>query len=115
MNDLEKIRDSLRKFASERDWDQFHTPKNLALALTAEVGELVEHFQWETAEQIAKFGPERKGEIADELADVLSYLVRLSDKMDIDLEKAFFQKIEKNSRKYPIEKAKGTAKKYTDL
>lgn len=115
MSDIEKIKSALNAFAEDRDWDQFHTPKNLAMALTAEVGELIEHFQWDTPAQICKYDAAKKSMIADEMADVLSYLVRLSDKLEIDLVESFWNKIEKNKEKYPVDKAKGTAKKYTEL
>lgn len=115
MNDIDKIKSALSDFAKDRDWDQFHTPKNLAMALTAEVGELIEHFQWESPAQISQYDAAKKSMIADEMADVLSYLVRLSDKLEIDLVDSFWKKIEKNKEKYPIDKAKGTAKKYTEL
>ena len=117
MDSLNNIKTELRKFASERDWDQFHTPKNIALALTAEVGELVEHFQWLTEEQIINYlkSPKNKEAVADEIADVFSYLIRLSDKLDIALGPHFQKKLEKNKAKYPVEKAKGSAKKYSEL
>lgn len=116
MSELSKITDALRKFAADRDWDQFHTPKNLAMALTGEVGELVEHFQWVKDEQIPSLlkDTSKKEAISDEIADVFSYLVRLSDKLEIDIGEAFWKKIDKNNKKYPADLAKGSAKKYTE-
>ena len=79
-----ELRDTLRKFVAERDWDQFHSPKNLAMALSVEAAELVEHFQWLTEAQSRSLSPEKLGEVRDEMADVLVYLVRLADKLDVD-------------------------------
>jgi len=105
----------LRDFAEERDWNQFHSPKNLAIALTVEVAELLEEFQWLTEEQSRKPDQERINRIKDEISDVMIYLVLLSDHLSIDPVAAAFEKIEKNREKYPVDKAKGSAKKYTDL
>lgn len=107
------LRDALRAFADERDWNQFHSPKNLAMALIAEAGELVEHFQWMTEAQSAQLSLQQREEVALELADVLLYLVRLADRLDIDLAQAATKKIEINAEKYPAERARGSAKKYT--
>ena len=117
MDEFLKIKKALRSFAQERDWDQFHTPKNLTMALSTEVGELIEHFQWLEAEEIPELlaDDKKKEQIADEIADVLSYLVRLSDKLGIDVNDAFWRKLDKNKEKYPVDKARGSAKKYTDL
>ena len=102
------LRDALREFADARDWDQFHSPKNLAAALAVEAAELLEHYQWsETASDPAK--------VREELADVLLYLIRLADKLAIDLTAAARDKIVLNAKKYPVEKARGSARKYTDL
>lgn len=102
------LRDALRRFADERDWDQFHSPKNLAAALAVEAAELLEHYQWtETAADPAK--------VREELADVLLYLIRLADKLDVDLAAAAHDKIGINAKKYPADKARGSARKYTDL
>ena len=99
MNDIEKIRSALQSFANERDWDQFHTPKNLALALTAEVGELIEHFQWDTPEQIGKYDAAKKSMIADEMADVLWVLVCLANQTGVDLEDAIQKNIAKKTQR----------------
>ena len=115
MTDLESLRDQLRTFAAERDWDQFHSPKNLAAALTVEASELLEHFQWLTEAQSQQLPPETLNEVRAEVADVLLYLVRISDKLGIDLNEAANAKIKLNEEKYPVEKARGNSKKYTVL
>lgn len=112
---LAELRDALRRFAAERDWDQFHFPKNLAIALSVEAAELLEHFQWLPDVESAALPTETRGKVREELADVLLYLIRLADKLDIDLAAAAFDKIAVNAKKYPVHKARGTSKKYTDL
>jgi len=112
---LEQIKIRLREFAAERDWDQFHSPKNLSMALSAEVAEIVEHFQWLTEEQGKNLPQDKLDEVETELADTLIYLIRLADKLDIDLLAVAQSKIEVNEQKYPVDKAKGNAKKYTEL
>ena len=112
--DLDDLRDRLRRFAAARDWDQFHSPKNLAMALIAEAAELVEHFQWLTEAQSAALTPEKRVEVADELADVLVYVVRIADKLDVDLLAAVADKLRRNEAKYPVSRVKGSAKKYTE-
>ena len=111
---MNALRDALRKFVAERDWDQFHSPKNLSMALSIEASELMEHFQWLTEEQSRKLPPEKLAQVRDEMADVLVYLVRLADKLDVDLLQAAKQKIEKNALKYPADKVRGSMKKYSD-
>ena len=115
MTDLESLRDQLRTFASERDWDQFHSPKNLAAALAVEASELLEHFQWLTEAQSQQLPPETLNEVSNEVADVLLYLIRISDKLGIDLIAASNAKIVLNAEKYPVEKARGNSRKYTEL
>lgn len=115
MTELKKLRDQLRAFAAERDWEQFHSPKNLAMAMSVEVAELVEHFQWLTEEQSRRLPPDALAAVNEEAADILLYLIRLSDKLGIDLIAAANKKIETNARKYPADKARGTSKKYTEL
>lgn len=110
---LLSLRDQLRAFAEERDWNQFHSPKNLAMALIAEAGELVEHFQWLTEAQSQQLSDEQREQVAHELADVLLYLIRLSDRLDIDLAQAAADKMLINARKYPADQARGSSKKYT--
>lgn len=112
---LIELRDALRAFAAERDWEQFHTPRNLATALAVEAAELLEPFQWLTDEQSRNLTPEARAAVQEELADVLLYLVRLADRMDVDLAAAARAKIQRNAAKYPIDKAKGSARKYTEL
>jgi NTP pyrophosphatase (non-canonical NTP hydrolase) len=112
---LNTLREEIRTFAAERDWQQFHTPKNLVMALSVEVSELMEHFQWLTPEQSAMLDASKRGEVAQELADVLIYLIRLSDVLGVDLALAAQEKIRLNAEKYPVEKAKGLAAKYTEL
>ena len=113
--DLLMLRDKLRAFAVARDWDQFHSPKNLSMALMVEAAELMEHFQWLTETQSAELPPEVKQAVGEELADILLYLVRLSDKLGIDLREAALLKLEKNAVKYPAEQVRGSAKKYSDF
>ncbi|HUW26913.1 MAG TPA: nucleotide pyrophosphohydrolase [Gallionella sp.] len=112
-SDLLMLRDKLRVFAGARDWDQFHSPKNLSMALMVEVAELMEHFQWLTEAQSANLSAENKQAVGEELADILLYLVRLSDKLDIDLPDAALHKLEKNAVKYPADKVRGSAKKHS--
>lgn len=110
------VKKRLREFASERDWEQFHSPKNLAMALSVEASELVELFQWadQGGHAIIK-DPKQKEEVEKEIADIFNYLVKFADVLDMDLETQALAKIEENSRKYPISKVKGKAIKYTDL
>jgi dCTP diphosphatase len=113
-SDLLMLRDKLRAFAEARDWDQFHSPKNLSMALMVEVAELMEHFQWLTEAQSGDLAAEKKAVVAEELADILLYLVRLSDKLGVDLTEAALLKLEKNAVKYPAEQVRGSAKKYSE-
>lgn len=114
VTELSVLRDRLRRFAAERDWDQYHSPKNLAMALIAEAAELVEHFQWLSESQSAALSPETRKEVEAEIADVLIYLVRLADKLDIDLASAAISKMALNEVRYPADKVRGSAKKYTE-
>jgi len=113
LSDLQLLRDKLRAFAEARDWDQFHSPKNLSMALMVETAELMEHFQWLTEAQSAELLPDSLQAVGEELADILLYLVRLSDKLGIDLREAALLKLEKNALKYPAEQVRGSAKKYS--
>jgi len=113
--DLDKLRDAVRKFAAERDWDQFHSPKNLAMALSVESAELLEIFQWLTEEESRDLPPITKAAAADEIADVLIYLLRIADKLAIDPVAAAQRKMIANAKKYPADKARGNNKKYTEL
>jgi dCTP diphosphatase len=112
MKNLEAIRIRLREFSDERDWDQFHSPKNLSMALSVEVSELVECFQWLTEEQSHSLTAEQQAAVIDEIADVQMYLILLADKLGVDIPTAIEQKVKKNEEKYPIEKVKGNSKKY---
>lgn len=112
---LEALRDELRKFASDRDWNQFHSPKNLAIALNVEAAELLEHFQWISEAASSALNTEQRTKVREEAADVLLYLIRLADKLDIDLLAAASEKIAVNAKKYPVEMSRGSSKKYTEL
>jgi len=114
---LEKMLKRQRAFAKARDWDQFHTPKNLSMALAAEAAELLEIFQWLTEKQSKNIMRQnRQAEaVRHELADIFYYLLRIADLLGVDLETAFEEKMRLNEKKYPVEKARGTAKKYTQL
>ncbi|MEW6586086.1 MAG: nucleotide pyrophosphohydrolase [Nitrospirota bacterium] len=114
MDSLELLKGRLREFAGERDWDQFHSPKNLSMALIAEAAELIEHFQWLTQEQSSNLPDDKLKEVEQELADILIYLVRIADKLGIDLVEAAESKIAVNEQKYPVDKARGSAAKYTE-
>jgi NTP pyrophosphatase (non-canonical NTP hydrolase) len=105
---------TIRIFAQKRDWDQFHSPKNLAMALSVEVAEIVEHFQWLTQAESDKLDPAKLDEIKGEIADVMIYLTRLADRLGINPVQAAKEKMQLNEKKYPIAKAKGNATKYTD-
>jgi NTP pyrophosphatase (non-canonical NTP hydrolase) len=111
---LTELRDRIRAFVAERDWEQFHSPKNLAMALAVEAAELMEQFQWLTPEESAVPDDRRRQRIADELADVLVYLVRMADRLDVDLLAAASAKLEHNARKYPADQVRGQARKYDE-
>ncbi len=113
--DLESIRDQLRDFAAARDWDQFHSPRNLAASVAVEAGELLELFQWLTDHQSQHLPEEILSRAKEEMADVLLYLIRLADKLGVDLLQVSKEKIQVNEQKYPVEKARGNARKYSDL
>ncbi len=115
MNELETLRNQLRAFAAEREWDQFHSPKNLAMALSVEASELLEHFQWRSEVDSYQLSSDNKKAVAHEAADVLLYLIRIADKLDINLIDAASEKMQLNAQKYPVEKAKGSSKKYDAL
>ena len=109
MKDIEEITQALLKFRNERDWEQFHNPKDLALAINVEAGELLEVFLWKNSENA------NTEKIKEELADVFAYAFLLAEKYKLDVKEIVLDKISKNGEKYPIEKAKGTAKKYDEL
>jgi dCTP diphosphatase len=110
---FDELKAALRAFADERDWDQFHSPKNLSMALSVEVAELVEHFQWLTEAESSELPPEAAKQVAEEIADIQIYLVRLADKLGVDIEAAVGQKLEINRLKYPADAVRGDASKYT--
>ncbi|MGB4812328.1 MAG: nucleotide pyrophosphohydrolase [Methylophilaceae bacterium] len=114
MNDsLTNLHHRINQFVTERDWAQFHSPKNLAMAMIVEAAELVEHFQWDTPEESLQLNPEKKAAVSHELADTFVYLLRIAEVLNIDLIAAANEKIDLNAKKYPIEKAKGSNAKYT--
>ena len=114
MRDLAELTSRVRAFVAERDWERFHSPKNLAMALSVEASELVELFQWLTEEESGTLDSAARARVAQELADVLWFLVRLSDRLDIDLLEAAELKLAENARKYPADRVRGQSKKYTD-
>lgn len=115
MSQLKALTDRIVAFRDERDWKQFHNPKDLALSLSLEASEVLELFQWKTGADIDAVTRERKAELADELADVLYYTLLMAHDAGIDLEPALLEKLKRNAEKYPVDKAKGSSKKYTEL
>lgn len=115
MKTIEDVQNNVKQFVEEREWQPYQSPKNIVMALSGEVGELIEHFQWLTQAESSSLTDEQKSDVKDEVADVFIYLARLADILDIDLIGAAEQKIQKNARKYPIDKARGNQTKYTKL
>src|SRR4051812_48722163 len=113
-SELQQLRELIRAFVTERDWDQFHTPKNLATALSVEASELLEPFQWLKTGESAELDEATRERIRHEMADVLVYLIRLADKLDVDLDAAVREKMALNREKYPADKARGSVRKYTE-
>ncbi len=113
--DLAALQEMIRKFVDDRDWDQFHNPKDLSISLALEAAEVMEHFQWKNPEEMAKHSIDKKEDVGEELADVFYWVLLLANKLDIDLVDAFTKKMAQNDAKYPVEKAKGSHKKYTEL
>ena len=111
---LSALSEALQQFADERDWQQFHSPKNLAMALTVEAAELQEHFQWLSEKQSRDLDDKVRTQVRQEIGDVMNYLIRLADQLEIDLVDAATDKVEENKRKYPAEIVKGSSKKYTE-
>ena len=111
---ISALQENLRKFARERDWEQFHSPKNLAMALTVEAGELQEIFQWLSEQQSSDLDVQQRQRVQEEMADVLLYLCRLADVMNIDLHEAALAKLKRNAEKYPIGQVRGRANKYNE-
>ncbi|MEW6536433.1 MAG: nucleotide pyrophosphohydrolase [Candidatus Auribacterota bacterium] len=115
MSEIKRITEKIKKFRDERDWKQFHNHKDMALSLVLEASEVLEHFQWKSQSEVEKHGIACKAEIAEELADVAMYLFELADNLGIDLSDAIEQKLLKNAKKYPVEKARGKHTKYNKL
>ena len=115
MSDIKELTEKIKKFRDERDWLQFHNHKDMALSLMLEAAEVLEHFQWKSKEEIEEYVYQHKDEIAEELADVAMYLFELADNLGIDLPDAIQKKLDKNAKKYPVEKARGKHTKYTKL
>jgi len=114
VNELEELRVLISNFAKERDWDQFHSPKNLSMALIVEAGELVEHFQWLKQSESHELTKDKLEAVEEELADILVYLIRIADRLDIDLIDAARKKIKSNAAKYPADMVRGSSRKYTE-
>lgn len=114
---INELKEKIKDFCEKRDWDQYHGAKDLATALIIEAAELLEHFRWKSEKEVKELfeNPEKKEHIEDEMADVLYFLVRLAQKYNIDLSEALERKIEKNEKKYPVDKFKGSNKKYNEL
>lgn len=115
MTGLEEVTKRIRNFRDERDWMQFHNPKNLACSIVLEAAEILEHFQWKSPEESTAVSREKHDEIASEIADVGIYLIELADNLGVDLVKAIQDKLIVNASRYPVGKAKGSASKYTEL
>jgi NTP pyrophosphatase (non-canonical NTP hydrolase) len=113
MSELQALRKQLKQFANEREWAPFHTPKNLASALAVEAAELLEPFQWLSTGSADELGEQQSQAVADEMADVLSYLILLADQLNVDLYQATLEKMKRNAQKYPVDLVKASAKKYT--
>lgn len=111
MDSLDDLNARLLQFAHERDWERFHSPKNLVMALAGEVGELIEHFQWLSEAESANLDPDRRERVGEELADCLIYLIRLSERLGIDPIAAAYRKIALNERRYPVERVRGDARR----
>jgi NTP pyrophosphatase (non-canonical NTP hydrolase) len=114
MSDLDELKKIVLKFIEDRDWSQFHNPKDLAISLNLEAAEVLEHFQWKTEDEIKKYIKTNKRDISDELADVLYWIILIANNLNIDLMKAFKSKMKENTKKYPVEKSKGSHSKYTE-
>lgn len=114
-SDIADLQKRIRAFVNERDWDQFHNPKDLAISLSLEAAEVLEHFQWKNEKEMNEHIKYRKDDVGEEIADVLYWVLLLSNKVDLNLADAFEKKMQKNEAKYPAEKAKGSHRKYTEL
>jgi len=111
---IDELATRLRQFAAERDWEQFHSPKNISMALSVEVAEILEHFQWMTEQESRELSEDKRSEVSQELADAFIYLVRLADQVNVDLLDAADKKLQVNKDKYPADRVRGSSKKYTD-
>ena len=115
MSEISQITEKIKKFRDDRDWMQFHDPKNMAVSIILEASELLEHFQWKTTEEVEKYAKQNHADIQDEIADISLYLFELADNLGINLISAMEEKLKKNEVKYPVEKAKGKHTKYNKL
>lgn len=115
MSEIRQITEKIKKFRDERDWMQFHDPKNMAVSVILEASELLEHFQWKTIEEVEEYAKKNHSDLKDEIADIALYLFELADNLGINLVEAMEQKLKKNEMKYPVEKAKGKHTKYSKL
>ena len=115
MSEIKAVIEKIKQFRDDRDWMQFHDPKNMAVSIILEASELLEHFQWKTIEEVEEYTKQNQGEIKDEIADIALYLFELADNLGIDLINAMEKKLAKNEKKYPIEKARGKHTKYNKL
>jgi len=115
MSDIKKLQDKVIKFRDDRDWKQFHNPKDMVISLVLEATELLEHFQWKTKKEVELHLKEKKADVSDELADVLYWVLLISHDLDVDVVKEFERKMAINEAKYTVEKSKGSHKKYTEL
>jgi len=115
MSDIKEITKKIKKFCNDRDWIQFHDSKSMAASIVIEASELLEHFQWSNRDEVQEYIKKNKSEIGEEIADIAIYLFELTDNLGLDLAKIMEKKLRKNNKKYPVKKAKGNAKKYTEL
>jgi dCTP diphosphatase len=115
MSEIKDLTEKIRKFRDERDWAKFHNYKDIGISLSLEAAEVLEHFQWKTSEEIEEYVKEHKEDIGDEIADVAFYLLELCDKLELDFTEIVEKKLAKTAKKYPVEKARGSAKKYDEL
>jgi len=116
-SNLKELKEFYRNFTKVREWDKYHTPKDLSIAISIEAGELQEHFLWKSNDDVKEMlqNPTKKEKVVEELADVFAYVIRMADILDIDIIKSFYEKMEKNHKKYPIDKIKGNFKKYNEI
>jgi len=115
MDKIKELTERIIKFRNDRDWKQFHNPKDVALSMVLEAGEVMEHFQWKDKEEVEEYLKQNKNDVAEEIADVLYYVLLMSHDLNIDIIEALDKKITKNESKYPVEKAKGNHKKYNEI